>query len=112
MEYNAENICRTVISSEEQNLNKQLAEFRISILFQYFMNTLATFNTFSRSWKPIQYFFNTFNTAWEPCRRNPWQPLAVLRFRGTPVEKHCSSISVHFDTPHATLKYISEIVRI
>ena len=49
MEHNAENICRTVISAEEQNLNKQMIEFRISTLFQYFMKILAKFNTFSRS---------------------------------------------------------------
>ena len=36
-----------------------MAEFRISILFQYFMYILAEFNTFSRSWKPISQF-NTF----------------------------------------------------
>jgi len=34
MEHNAENICRTVISSEKQNLNKQMVDFRISILLQ------------------------------------------------------------------------------
>jgi len=33
MEYNAKNTCRTVISSEEQKLNKQMVEFRITILF-------------------------------------------------------------------------------
>jgi len=35
MEHNAKNICRTV-RGEAQNLNKQMVEFRISILFQYF----------------------------------------------------------------------------
>ena len=60
------NICRTVISSKEQNLNKQMAEFRISILFQYSMYILAKFNIFSWSWKLISKL-NTFNTAWELC---------------------------------------------
>jgi len=48
MEHKAENIRRTVISSEEQNLNKQILEYSISIVFQYFMNILAKVNTFSR----------------------------------------------------------------
>ena len=60
------NICITVISSKEQNLNKQMAEFRISILFQYSMYILAKFNIFSWSWKLISKL-NTFNTAWELC---------------------------------------------
>ena len=72
MEHNAKNICKTVISGVEQNLNKHMDEFGISILFQYFLNILAEFNAFSRSWKPILQF-NTFNTAWEPwpelCQR-------------------------------------------
>ena len=42
----------------------KIAEFRISVLFQYFMYILAKFNTFSRSWNPISRF-NTFSTAWE-----------------------------------------------
>ena len=41
MEHNAKIIYRTVISGKEQNLNKQMAEFRISVLFQCFMNLLA-----------------------------------------------------------------------
>jgi len=53
------------LATKEQNLNKQPAEFGISILFQYFMYILAKFNTFSRSWKPILQF-NTFNTSSEP----------------------------------------------
>jgi len=53
------NICKTVISATEQNLNKQMAKFGISILFQKFMCTLAKFSTFSRFWKPISQF-NTF----------------------------------------------------
>jgi len=36
MEHNANNIW-SVLSGEEQNLNKQMVEFRISILFQYFL---------------------------------------------------------------------------
>ena len=66
MEDNAKKICKTVISGKEQNLNKQMAEFGISILFQYFMYILDKFNTFSRSWKPIAQF-NTFSLP----RRNP-----------------------------------------
>ena len=57
---------RTVVSGEEQNLNKQMAEFRIAILFQYFMYLLAKLNTFSRSWKAI----SQFSTAWEPWINN------------------------------------------
>jgi len=41
MEHNANKICKSVISGEKQNLNKQMAEFGISILFQYFMYILA-----------------------------------------------------------------------
>jgi len=48
MEHYAENIRRTVISGKEQHLNKQMAEFGISILFQYYMYILPKFNTFSR----------------------------------------------------------------
>jgi len=66
MEHNAKNICKTIISGEEQNLNKQMVEFRISILFQYFVYILARFNTISKSWKPILQFntfsIHTFNT--------------------------------------------------
>jgi len=52
--------CRTgVIAGEEQNLNKQMVEFRISAHFQYFMCISAKFNTFSSPWKPISQF-NTF----------------------------------------------------
>jgi len=40
MEHNARNICRTVISGKEQNVDTQMDEFRISILFEYFMNIL------------------------------------------------------------------------
>jgi len=45
-------------------INKWL-NFGISILFQYFMNSLVKFNAFSRPWTPILQF-NTFNTVWEP----------------------------------------------
>jgi len=42
------NICKSHISAEEQNLNKQMAaEFGISILYVGYI--LVTFNTFSRS---------------------------------------------------------------
>ena len=41
MEHIAKNICRTVISGEEQNLNKQVFEFIIFILFQYFICTFC-----------------------------------------------------------------------
>jgi len=40
-------ICKTVISDKEHNLKKQMAEFGISILFQYFTYILAKFHTFS-----------------------------------------------------------------
>jgi len=33
MEHNAKNMCLIVISGKKQNLNEQMAEFRISILF-------------------------------------------------------------------------------
>jgi len=73
MEHNAKNICRTIISSKEQNLNEQMVEFRISILFQYFMNILAKFNTFQGLENQFHnsIFFQylavlKFNSAWEP----------------------------------------------
>jgi len=40
MEQSAKNICKTVISGKEQNLNKQIAEF---LEFPYFFNTLCAF---------------------------------------------------------------------
>jgi len=46
MKHNAKIISRPVISGEEQILNMQMAEFRISILFKHFMYILAKFNTF------------------------------------------------------------------
>jgi len=46
MEHNAKNICKTVISGKEQNLNKQIAEFEISILFQHFLYIFAKFQYF------------------------------------------------------------------
>jgi len=49
MEHNEKNIRKIVSSSDEQNLNKKMAEFRIPILFQHFMYILAKSNTFSRS---------------------------------------------------------------
>jgi len=69
VEYNAKNICKTDIIGKEQNFNKQIAEFGISTLFQYFMYISAKFSTFSMSSMrtdfTIQYFFNT---ALEPGR--------------------------------------------
>jgi len=47
-------------AEKEQHFNIEMVEFRISILFQYFMYILAKLNTFSRSWKPIPQF-NTFS---------------------------------------------------
>jgi len=41
MKHNTKNICRTAISGKEQNLKKQMVEFRISMLLQYFMYILA-----------------------------------------------------------------------
>jgi len=35
MEQDAKHFCTTAISGKEQNLNKQMAEFGILILFQY-----------------------------------------------------------------------------
>jgi len=69
MEHNAKYICKTVISDKQQNLNTQMAEFGIFMLYvhfgkvQYFFKALKTDFT-------SQYFFNTLNTAWEPCDRN------------------------------------------
>jgi len=79
LEHNAENICRTIISAEEQNLNKQMLEFRLAILFQYSMNTSTKSNTFARSWKPISQF-NVFNKTWEPCQKfwPKWQFFSVI----------------------------------
>jgi len=39
----------SLISGKEQNLNKQMVEFRIYKLFQYFMYIFAKLDTFSRS---------------------------------------------------------------
>jgi len=61
MEHDANNTSAELSSAMK---NKQMAEFRISILFQYGMYILAKFNTFSRSWKPT----SQFNTTWEPCQ--------------------------------------------
>jgi len=36
-------------AEKEQHFNIEMVEFRISILFQYFMYILAKLNTFSRS---------------------------------------------------------------
>jgi len=47
MDHNAKNICTTVISGKEQDLNKQMAGFEISILFQNLIYILVKFNTFS-----------------------------------------------------------------
>jgi len=49
MEHNGISICETVISGKEQNLNKQMAEFGITIFFQYCMYILTKFNALSRS---------------------------------------------------------------
>jgi len=43
------NVCKTVISGKEQNLNIQTGDFGISMLLQYFVCILAKPNTFSRS---------------------------------------------------------------
>jgi len=56
-----------VISAEEQNFNKQMAEFTISIPFQYFFKILKIDFT-------IQYFFNT---VWEPCW---WLDYILMKF--------------------------------
>jgi len=69
MEHNAKNICKTVISSKEQNLNKQMVEFGISIFFQYFLYILAK--------------FNNINDAWEHCfllKMNDWMFLLTQNF--------------------------------
>jgi len=41
---------------KEQNLYKEMVEFRISILFQYSTYIFAKFNTFPRPWKRISQF--------------------------------------------------------
>jgi len=46
-----------------------MVDFRIPILFQYFMYNIAKFNTFSRCWKPISQF-NAFSILSIP-RGNP-----------------------------------------
>jgi len=55
LEHNAQNTCRTV-RGDQQNLNKQMVEFRNLVLFQYLLYILVKFNTFPRSWKPISQF--------------------------------------------------------
>jgi len=49
MEHDAQNIYRTITNGEEQTLNKEMIDFGISIIFQYFMYILAKFNTFTMS---------------------------------------------------------------
>jgi len=72
MEHNAKNICRNAISGKKTIFEKEMAAFRISILFQYFMCIVANFNTFSRSLKPISQF-NIFSLLSIP-RGNPVSP--------------------------------------
>jgi len=36
------NICKTIISGKEQNFNKQMAGFGVSVLFQYFQYSAVT----------------------------------------------------------------------
>jgi len=60
------NICKAIISSKEQNSNKQMAEFRISILFKLYTHfpwpnsilVQGLENQFNNS-----VLFNTSNTA-------------------------------------------------
>jgi len=56
MEHNAKIICKTVVSGKEQNLNEQMAEFVISILFQYFC-------TFWPNWTLIQGLEKRFHNS-------------------------------------------------
>jgi len=73
-DHDVENIYRTVIRGMEQNQYKQMIEFSISILFQYFMHISANFNTVSRSWKSISQF-NTFSIPRGNPKKNTPRPL-------------------------------------
>jgi len=72
MEHNANKICKTVISGKEQNLNRQMGEFGISILYvhfgqiQYFFKVLKTYFI-------IQYFFKTAWESWHKTGRESIQ---------------------------------------
>jgi len=80
MEHNAK-ICKIIINGKEQNLNKCVAGFEISIVFQYFLCTLAKLNTFSRSWKWIsQFYTSTFSILLILCR-NPGACILLLTIR-------------------------------
>jgi len=87
MEHNAKKLC---ISGKEQNLNKQMTEFGISILFEYFMYILAKCHTFSRSCKPILQF-NTFPIP----RGKPEKRWNLLPERGIQVFRKMSSSLCH-----------------
>ena len=62
--------CKTVINSEEQNFNKQMVEFRIFILFPYFIyvhfGQIQYFFKVLKTYFILQYIFSTSNTVWEP----------------------------------------------
>jgi len=116
MEHNAKNTCTIVISGKEQNLNKRMLKFGISIIFQYFVYIWAKINTFSRSWEPISQSntplilsipasaqFNTFNTA-----REPWLT-RLLRMRRCPSHKtHDSKTNIWMHPfPHVDAAAVS-----
>jgi len=69
MEHNKKDICKTVISREEENLNKQMTELKIYLFFQYFITFWSNWILFQglETYSAIKCFFNTFNTAWESC---------------------------------------------
>jgi len=69
MKHNAKNICKTFISSKEQNLNKTMAEFVISIVFQ----SLCTFWPNSILFQGLQNRF--YNSILSIPHGNPVQRL-------------------------------------
>jgi len=69
MEHNAKNICRTVTSGKEQNLDKQMD--KLGICFQHFIYSIFWPNSThiqdleNRFYNSILY--ESFNTAWDPA---------------------------------------------
>ena len=83
--HNAKNIGRTVISGKGENLNEQMDEFGIFILFEYFFLHFGQIQYILEVLKTgltIQDFFNTFNIARWTWRTNPHPPTAAAALQG------------------------------
>jgi len=65
-QHNAKNISKTVISGNEQNLNKQMDEFRIIPTFSKLLVSFGQTRNFFKVLK-TDLQFSTFNPMREPC---------------------------------------------